>query len=423
MSDPAAAVPTIRGSRRSGLYTLPVAAMVALPPLSIDMVLPALPSIASSLHAPIGRAGLAISLFLVGFAISQVVLGPLSDRLGRRPVMLASCALFSAAGLGATFSGSLAGLLSLRLFQGIGAGGCMVVVFAVVRDLFEGDEVRSRLATANAIMGIAPMVAPTAGALFLTFTGWRGLFAFLGLGGATLLVACGAGLGESIGPRRRRVGAGELAAGYLQVLSVRPVLGCALIAGLSFGLLQAYVVGSSFLFLGILHVTPRVYGLIFAAIASGQIVGATAAASLARRGVSHVTVLLGGILLGLSGSGVLLFLAALGRVRVATAIPSLLFVTTALGLIAPSAAHGVLAPMPHVAGTASAVLGFVRMSGGALASALVSLSSAKSPAALAVLMTLFASGALVAWIVAVSPRGRARPVPLPLPLPSGPQAP
>jgi hypothetical protein len=136
-----------------------------------------------------------------------------------------------------------------------------------------------------------------------------------------------------------------------------------------------------------------------------------------------VTVLLGGILLGLSGSGVLLFLAALGRVRVATAIPSLLFVTTALGLIAPSAAHGVLAPMPHVAGTASAVLGFVRMSGGALASALVSLSSAKSPAALAVLMTLFASGALVAWIVAVSPRGRARPVPLPLPLPSGPQAP
>lgn len=423
MSDAAAAATAIRDSRRSGLYTLLVAAMVALPPLSIDMVLPALPSIASSLHAPVGRAGLAISLFLAGFAISQLVLGPLSDRLGRRPVMLASCALFSAAGIGATLAGSLGALLSLRLFQGIGAGGCLVVIFAVVRDLFEGDEVRSRLATANAIMGIAPMVAPTVGALFLTFTGWRGLFAFLGLGGAALLVGCGAGLGESIGPRRRQVDARELAAGYLSVVSVRSVLGCALIAGLSFGLLQAYVVGSSFLFLGILHVSPRVYGLIFAAIASGQIVGATGAAALARRGVSHVTVLLGGILLGLSGSGVLLLLAVLGRVRVATAIPTLLLVTTALGLITPSAAHGVLAPMPHVAGTASAVLGFVRMSGGALASALVSLSSARSPTALAVLMTLFASGTLGTWIVTVSSPRCAPLSPSPLPLPSGTQTP
>jgi len=397
--------------------------MVALPPLSIDMVLPALPSIASSLHAPVGRAGLAISLFLAGFAISQVVLGPLSDRLGRRPVLLASCTVFSAAGIGAAFAGSLAAMLSLRLFQGIGAGGCMVVIFAVVRDLFEGDEVRSRLANANAIMGIAPMVAPTVGALFLTFTGWRGLFGFLGLGGAALLLGCGVGLGESIGPRRRRAGAGELAAGYLRVLSVRPVLGCALIAGLSFGLLQAYVVGSSFLFLSVLHVSPRVYALIFAAIASGQIWGATAAAALARRGVSHVAVLHGGILLGLSGSGILLLLASVGQVRVATAVPTLLLVTTALGLITPTAAHGVLAPMPHLAGTASAVLGFVRMSGGALASALVSLTSEGSPTTMAALMVLFASGALVTWVAAVSPRSRARNSSPPLPLPSGTQTP
>ncbi|MBK9088669.1 MAG: hypothetical protein IPL90_06335 [Holophagales bacterium] len=136
-----------------------------------------------------------------------------------------------------------------------------------------------------------------------------------------------------------------------------------------------------------------------------------------------MTVLLGGILLGLSGSGVLLLLAVLGRVRVATAIPTLLLVTTALGLITPSAAHGVLAPMPHVAGTASAVLGFVRMSGGALASALVSLSSAKSPTALAVLMTLFASGTLVTWIVTVSPPRCAPLSPSTLPLPSGTQTP
>jgi MFS transporter, DHA1 family, multidrug resistance protein len=419
----ARAVPAASSSLRSSLFTLLVAAMVALPPLSIDMVLPALPSIASSLRAPIGQAGLAISVFLAGFAISQLVLGPLSDRLGRRPVLLASCAGFSAAGLGAAAAGSVSGLLAFRLVQGIGAGGCMVVIFAVVRDLFEGDEVRSRLATANAIMGIAPMVAPTVGALFLSFTGWRGLFGFLGAGGAALLLGCGLRLEESIGENRRRVGASELAASYWKVLSVRPVLGCALVAGLTFGLLQAYVIGSSFLFLGVLHVTPRTFALVFAVIASGQVWGATGAAALARRGVSHVTVLLGGILLGLTGSAILLLLAVLGRLRVATAIPTLLLVTTALGLVTPTAAHGVLAPMPHVAGTASAVLGFVRMSGGALASALVSLSSAGSPFAIAVVMTLLASGALVVWLAAVSPGRPEASHPPPVPRPSGAGAP
>ncbi len=423
MSEAAPAVPTARPSKRSSLFTLLIAAMVALPPLSIDMVLPALPSIASSLREPVGKAGLAISLFLAGFALSQLVLGPLSDRLGRRPVLLASCAAFSIAGFGAALVGSVHSLLSLRLLQGVGAGGCMVVIFAVVRDLFEGDEVRSRLATANAIMGIAPMVAPTVGALFLSFTGWRGLFGFLGAGGAALLLGCGLGLGESIGQNRRQVGVGELADDYLLVLSVRPVLGCALIAGLSFGLLQAYVLGSSFLFLGVLHVSPRLYALIFAAIASGQIWGATSAAALARRGVRHQTVLLGGILLGLAGSGALLLLATLGLVRVATAIPTLLLVTTALGLITPTAAHGVLAPMPHVAGTASAVLGFIRMSGGALASALVSLSSTGSPAAIAVVMALFASGTLVVWLAAVSPQRPDDPHHSPHLRPSGAGAP
>ena len=124
--------PAIRASRRSSLFTLLIAAMGALPPLSIDMILPALPSIAAGLRAPVGRAGLAISLFLVGFALSQVVLGPLSDRLGRRPVLLASCAAFSLAGIGCTLVGNVGSLLSLRVLQGLGAGGCTVMLPPVV---------------------------------------------------------------------------------------------------------------------------------------------------------------------------------------------------------------------------------------------------------------------------------------------------
>lgn len=391
-------------AKDSFVFTVLVAAMVALPPLSIDMVLPAIPTIGVELGGGAARAGLAISLFLIGFALSQLVLGPVSDRVGRRPVLLLSCVLFAGGGAGCAFAGSVRLLLALRLVQGIGAGGCTATIFAVVRDLFEGAAVRSKLAAANAIMGLAPMVAPSLGALMLGLFGWRGLFAFLGAGGVALLVSCFFAVEESIGDNRRRVGAGQLALGYARVLSVRSVLGCAVISGLSFGFLQAYVIGSSFLFLGYLHLAPKVYALVFAVIASGQIWGAIAAGRCAARGVSYQTTVLVGILMGLGGSLLFLVLGLMNAVSVPTAIPTLLIVTTSLGLITPTAAHGVLAPMPHVAGTASAVLGFVRMSGGALASALVALSTKGSPEAMTAVMIGFSAAALATWVALVRPR-------------------
>ncbi|NTV74552.1 MAG: multidrug effflux MFS transporter [Holophaga sp.] len=385
-------------SRKPKGFSLFIAAMAALPPLSIDMILPAIVLMAGALGAPPARVGLAISLFLLGFASSQLVLGPLSDRVGRRPVLLASVFLFAAAGLGCACAGTLPVLLGLRLVQGIAAGGCNVIIFAVVRDLFDGEEVRAKLASANAIMGLAPMAAPAIGAFMLGWVGWRGMFAVLGIGGLLLLAACALLLEESIGANRRRVGVGQLARGYLEVLSVRPVLGCAIVSGLSFGLLQAHVIGSSFLFMGYLHLTPRAYALVFSMIASGQILGAVAAGLCAKRGFGHVRTLLAGICMGVGGSLVLLALAVSGRLSVATAMPTLLVVTTALGLITPTAAHGVLAPMAKLAGTASAVLGCVRMSGGALASALVSLLTNGTPAGMIAVMLLCSGGALAVWV-------------------------
>jgi DHA1 family bicyclomycin/chloramphenicol resistance-like MFS transporter len=385
------------------LFTLIIAGMVALPPLSIDMLLPAIPAIAAGLGRGSAQAGLTISLFLLGFALSQLVLGPLSDRIGRRPVLLASCALFTAGGLGCALAGCAALLFVLRLIQGLGAGGCTVIIFAIVRDLFEGSAVRSKLASANAIMGLAPMVAPSIGALLLAWLSWRGLFGFLTGGGLVLLVATALLIPESIGGNRQRAGLAQLAAGYLHVLAIRPVLGCAIVSSLSYGLLQAYVIGSSFLFLGFLRVTPRAYGLMFAVISSGIVWGGIAAGQSAKRGISHQRTLLAGILLGLAGSLILLALHLTGAVSVRTAVPSLLCVTTALGLITPTAAHGVLEPLPQVAGTASAVLGFLRMAGGALGSALVSLTTSGSPGAMVTVMLLCASGALAVWFTLVRP--------------------
>jgi DHA1 family bicyclomycin/chloramphenicol resistance-like MFS transporter len=389
--------------RHSLWFTLVIAGMVALPPLSIDMILPAIPSMAAALGTGPARAGLAISLFLWGFALSQLVLGPVSDRVGRRPVLLASCALFAAGGLGCALAGGAALLFTLRLVQGLGAGGCSVIIFAVVRDLFEGSAVRSKLAAASSIMGLAPMIAPSIGALMLAWFSWRGMFVFLACGGLALLLATGLLVQESIGPNRRRVGARQLAEGYLRVLSVRGVAGCTIVSSLSFGLLQAFVIGSSFLFLEFLHITPRAYGLAFAAISSGIVWGGLAAGRAAARGISHQRALLAGILLGLAGSLIMLALHLAAAITVGTAIGTLLFITTALGLITPTAAHGVLEPMPEVAGTASAVLGFVRMAGGAVASALVSLCTSGTPGAMIAVMLLCSAGSLAAWVTLVRP--------------------
>jgi DHA1 family bicyclomycin/chloramphenicol resistance-like MFS transporter len=384
-------------SRHSPVFTVFIAATAALPPLSIDMVLPAISILAAGMGVEPSRAGLCISLFLLGFAISQLALGPVSDRVGRRPVLLASCTLFAGTGLGCAVAGSMGPLLAFRLLQGIGAGGCNVVIFAIVRDLYEGAEVRSKLATANAMVGLAPMAAPGLGALMLGLAGWRGLFGLLATAGLVLLAACALALEESIGSHRRKAGAAELAKGYLRVLAARPVLGCALIAGLTFGLLQAYVIGSSFLFLDYLRLTPKAYAAAFSAIASGQIWGALAAGRCARRGIGYAATLRFGILMGLAGSLALLALGLAGRISVATAVPTLLVVTTALGLVTPTAAHGVLAPMAQAAGTASAILGCLRMAGGALASALVALFTHGTPAAMIAVMLLFAAAALACW--------------------------
>ena len=129
---------------------------------------------------------------------------------------------------------------------------------------------------------------------------------------------------------------GQLASGYLQVLTVRSVAGCAIVSSLSFGLLQAQVIGSSFLFLDFLRI-PRAYGLVFAVVSSGIVWGGIGAGRCARHGISYQGTLLGGILLGLAGSLILLALHLAGAIRVATAIPTLLCITTALGLITPTA--------------------------------------------------------------------------------------
>lgn len=145
-------------------FTLLLGALSMLPPFSIDMGLPALSIMAQSLGTTSAGASLSLSVFMLGFALAPLCYGPLSDRYGRRPLLLVGCAVFVAAGVGCAASGSLPILLFWRFIQGAGAGAGFVLVLAVIRDTFEGAAARARLSYVTLVMGVAPMVAPKIGA-------------------------------------------------------------------------------------------------------------------------------------------------------------------------------------------------------------------------------------------------------------------
>lgn len=186
--------------RTRGLTAL-IAALTALPALSIDMGLPALPDLADAFGAGAGHAQLSIGLFLVGFAAAQLGCGPASDRFGRRPVLLAGLGLFAAAGLGCALAPSLPALLASRVLQGVGACAGTVLARAVIRDLFSGEAAAAKLSQATAIMALGPVLAPAVGAAVLAAFGWRAIFVVLGLGGLALFLAVASGLAER-SPRR-----------------------------------------------------------------------------------------------------------------------------------------------------------------------------------------------------------------------------
>jgi len=178
-------------------FTVFLGGLGALPPLSIDMGLPALTSIGKALHCSDAAAALTLSLFLAGFAIAPVAGGPLSDRFGGRPILLGGCLIFTLAALGCTLAPSIELLLFFRLIQGIGSGSAAVLSMALIRDLFEGSEARAKLSYVNILRSFAPMIAPTLGAWLFTVADWRWIYGVLTIGGIIILAVTYFGFSES----------------------------------------------------------------------------------------------------------------------------------------------------------------------------------------------------------------------------------
>src|SRR5215218_3282825 len=212
--------------RRPWLLTLLLAALTGLTSLSIDMSLPAMPQLQETFRAGVSAVQLTLSIFLTGFALGQVVCGPLSDRWGRRPVLLAGLSLFTLAGLVCAASSSLPMLVAARFVQGAGASVGPVVARAIVRDRFDSRRAAAVLSQMTQVMIVAPLLAPTLGGYLLVRTGWPAIFVVLGASGALLSFICWRFLPETAAGGKAAAG-GESAparGGLREVLSHRASL-------------------------------------------------------------------------------------------------------------------------------------------------------------------------------------------------------
>ena len=393
-------------------FLLFISALGGITPLSIDMGLPALEAIGRSLQIAPASAALTLSFFLVGFAFGPIVLGPLSDRFGRRPILLAGCALFVVAGIGCALTPSLPVLLFWRLLQGIGAGAGSTLSLAIVRDSFEGAAARAQLSYVSTVGAVAPMIAPILGAMVLALGGWRSIYGFLSVTGLALLLTVYFCFREThhatdstaLHPRR-------LLANYARIFRNPISLGYTLVAALSFGCMFSYVSSSPLVMMSVLGVTPSAYGWTFAATAFGIMTGAFINGRLNTRGISGAALLQFGLTLSLATALVLLAISFSGYVSIATILPVLVLNTFCAGFIGANANHGVMHPMPDIAGVASAVLGSTRMLTGAAASVLISvIFDGHTAHAMAMAMTGFALASFAAYWLIV--RVAERPVPV-----------
>ncbi len=389
---------------RSFAFTLLIAALAALPPLAIDMSLPATDRIGAALHAPPSQTGMTLSLFMAGFALAQLGLGPLSDRFGRRLPLIATCALFAVSGFVCAFAGGIGALLVWRFVQGAGAGGATVLAFAMVRDLFEGSQARTRMATVSAVMTAAPMLSPSVGALILQLSDWRMIFLVLALAGLALVVVIGLKVAESLrAADPAALALRPLLRNYARALTHRASVGHSLLGALSFGCLFAYVSGSPFVFIGVLGLSTGWFSLLFATCALGLTAGSLLCGRLTNVGVTPHRLLAAGVVGQAAFSLALLGLALFGAFGVWEALPLIVLANIAMGVISPLAVHGAMEPFPDMAGVASAVRGCMQMLGGAAASALVARLFAGTPTALPLAMTIFALASASTWLLFLRP--------------------
>lgn len=343
------------------LVTAIVTALVGFGAISTDLYLPSLPAIAGHFRAETGAAQLTLSVFLVGFAVSQLVYGPLSDRFGRRPVLVGGLLIFTAASTACALADSLAMLIVARFFQALGACAGPVLGRAIVRDIYGREQAARVMSYISTAMALAPALGPILGGVIQDWLGWRANFGALVAIGMIALLAVLAALPETNRWRDpAATGPARLFGNYVGLLADPLYRGYVLICALAYAGLFAFISGSSFVLIETLGLTPLQFGLCFASMVTGYMAGTFTSARLTLRLGLERLVAAGawaGCIGGALGTGFTLA----GLVTLPTLLAPVFLFALGAGLMLPNAIAGAIGPFPEKAGSASALLGFLQM--------------------------------------------------------------
>ncbi len=326
-------------------------------PLCIDMYLPALPQINRELHASASAVQLSLTACLIGIALGQLLIGPVSDRTGRRLPLLIGLTLFVFSSLACAVAPNIYFLIAFRLIQGMGGAAGIVISRSIVRDLHSGVALARFFATLMLATGVGPVLAPQIGSWILEFTSWRGVFVVLAVFGVLLLFSAWYRVPETLPADKRQTGSlGSTLRTMAGVTRDRVFLGYVLACGLGMGATFSYIAGSSFVLENIYGLSPLGYGLVFAVNACGMIIGAQVSGRVtARYGAARL--LTTGLFIMVGGGALLAIVVSSGIVGLPGVIVSLWITMFGFGFVGPNSAALAMQRYPHAAGSAAAVLG------------------------------------------------------------------
>jgi len=375
-------------------FTILLGFLAAVPYSGIDINLPALAATGATLGASPSHVGLTMSVFMLSLAITPLVYGPISDRVGRKPVIIFGLALFVVASLACAAAQSLPMLLVCRAVQGVGAAST-ATTFAIVRDLFDEDSGRAKIGGVMIAINVVTVIAPSAGAALLTVGSWRLIYAVQAVAGLMLIPTVLFGLAESakLGATSR-IAISAIAKDYLRIITHPVSMPFILVGAAAGSAVFAYVTGSSLYFISVAGLQPKQYGLIFSACSAAVMFGAFLDGQLGKRGVATADVLTVGLVLLFVASGTMLVTTLAGVSPPALVAAMLMIVALSFGLSMPNLMNATMQPLPDVAGAVSAAAGTIQLTSGAIASGVVALAfdgrSALSMAAVMAATTLLA---------------------------------
>lgn len=383
--------------------TIFLGVMSAMAPLSTDMYLPALPELTTDFGIPASVAQLTLTMTMIGMAAGQMIMGPVSDRYGRKGPLLAGMAVFALTALGCAAVPDIRAFLVLRFLMGFAGASGIVIARAIARDVAEGVELTRFFAILMMVNGLAPILAPVIGGQVLLFSDWRGIFVLLiavGLvqSGATMVYR------ETLPQEKRIAKLGASFQKFPQLLHDKYFMGHCLTQCFVFGAFFSYIAGASFLFQNIYHVTPQTFSYIFGGIGVGLLVCGMVPARLAGR-VPDVELLMGSLIVPVLGSVALLG-GFLCHAPIYYTIPVLFITIVPLSIMGAASFSLALSRQGKNAGSASALIGFAQMILGGLMMPLVGIAGSDTAVPMGIIMLAGYTLGLLTFLVLVYPDHR-----------------